>query len=246
MTIYAQNLGLNYPLLEKIPGSYSLSKTILRSVGGVINRNTEKIPEVRALDGLTFKINDGERLGIVGHNGAGKSSLLKTLAGIYPNTSGSLVVNGSISSLLDLNTGFEPDLSGRKNIIQKMKMQGVDKKEIESRVREIEDFCELNEFFDLPIRSYSTGMFVRLSFGLATASTPDILILDEMLSAGDAAFIQKAKKRLDDFLEKSRIIILASHDMSLLARTCNKGLLLKQGQQQYFGDIETAIKMYEV
>ena len=247
MTISLTNASLAYPLLGAA-GSYSLSKG-LNKVGGVLRGGRqglrkEGVPRVSALTDLSIKIEDGDRVGIIGHNGAGKSSLLKLIAGIYTPTSGSVDVKGNICSLLDLNTGYEPDLSGRENVVQKLRLKGFQKREAIEICKSVEEFCELGDFFELPIRSYSTGMFVRLSFAVATCLKPDILVLDEMLSAGDASFIEKAQSRLGGFIDSSRIIILASHDMNLLVSICNKGLLLNHGSVEYFGDMRSAVQMY--
>jgi ABC-type polysaccharide/polyol phosphate transport system ATPase subunit len=246
MSITFRNVSVAYPVLEAVVGSYSLSGKIIGKVGGLIKANSRemRIPTVVALDNINFQLGTGDRLAIIGHNGAGKSTLLKTICGIYPPASGTAEITGRISSLLDLSTGFEADLSGRKNVRQKLRMLGIPRSTIRDVEESIERFCELGSFYDLPIRTYSTGMYIRLSFAIATSLTPDILVLDEMLSAGDAAFIEKAKCRLDDFLAISRIIILASHDLSLLQSVCNKGIVLSGGKQVYCGPIKEAIDLY--
>ena len=174
--------------------------------------------EVRALEGINLRVGEGERLGIVGNNGAGKSTLLKLLAGIYPPTTGRREVHGRISSLFEISTGFESDATGWENIAYRGYLQGETPRSIREKVKPIAEFSELGEFLDMPVRYYSTGMMIRLAFSIATAVEPEILIIDEVLAAGDAAFQVKARDRMRNLIARARAVIVVSHDMKAIAR----------------------------
>jgi lipopolysaccharide transport system ATP-binding protein len=199
-------------------------------------KNGRDVIHVRALDGINFKLLDGDRMGIIGHNGAGKSTLLKVLAGVYEPDRGRVDVQGRISSMIDINLGLDMELTGRENIVTMGRMRGYTLREIHKKIPEIIEFSELGNFIDLPIKTYSAGMTTRLVFGVATSLEPDILLMDEWIGAGDAGFFQKAVDRLNDILTRSRVIVLASHNFSLINDLCNKLLVLDSGKQIFFGD----------
>jgi len=209
----------------------SLKRAIIQSfVGGVIERPTDKITSIKALDKISFELNEGEKIGLIGHNGSGKSSLLKVLAGVYSPTSGSVVVNGSISSMLDISLGLNHDSTGIENIKLRGLLMGLSPSAIRSLTEEIVEFSDLGGFIDLPLYTYSTGMAMRLAFAIATSVTAEIILLDEWLSVGDAEFSIKAKKRLDDVISKSKLLIIASHDQELIKATCTKTINLYHGR----------------
>ena len=199
---------------------------------------------VHALKNLSLKIQDGERVAIIGHNGAGKSSFLKMVAGIYPPTSGQLRVKGRISSMFELATGFEMESSGWDNIYLRGLMLGETPASIKSKMREIGDFSELGEFLNMPGKYYSSGMFLRLAFSISTTIQPDILLLDEIVAAGDAAFLEKAKRRLDNMINTAKIMVYVTHSMAQAEAMCNRCLWLERGVLMMDGPVKEVTSAY--
>ena len=199
---------------------------------------------VHALKNLSLKIQDGERVAIIGHNGAGKSSFLKMVAGIYPPTSGQLRVEGRISSMFELATGFEMEASGWDNIYLRGLMLGETPASIKSKMREIGEFSELGEFLNMPVKYYSSGMFLRLAFSISTTIQPDILLLDEIVAAGDAAFLEKAKRRLDDMINTAKIMVYVTHSMAQAEAMCNRCLWLERGVLMMDGPVKEVTSAY--
>lgn len=211
----------------------------------MFSKYNKNIKNIQALKDISFSIGPGERVGLLGCNGAGKSTLLKTIAGLYPLSTGKLITIGKIRALFDLSLGFEPEATGRENILYRGLLLGLSKSFIHSKKDEIIEFASLGKFIDYPIKTYSSGMQVRLAFAISTLVGADILLLDEVIHVGDAAFIQKAKKRLMQLIEKSEILILASHDLYSLKSLCQRGLVLHEGQLVFDGIIESAISNYQ-
>lgn len=237
------NISLDYFHYTRKP---SLKKTMINSVFKIFNpEEDELLPFRRALDGIDLEINSGDRIGLLGKNGSGKSTLLKVLAGIYQPTYGSLEVKGSISSLLNIGVGLNEDATGYENIILMGILQGKTKKEMKARIREIEEFTELKEFLKVPVRTYSSGMRLRLAFGIATSLDSDILLVDEVIGVGDHSFVDKAQKRIENLIYNSNILMLASHSIDIIRSFCNKSLILEQGKCVFFGDLEQGIALYE-
>lgn len=199
---------------------------------------------VHALKNLNLTIRDGERLAIIGHNGAGKSTLLKTLAGIYPPTTGSLRVEGRISSMFELATGFEMESNGWDNIYLRGLMLGESPEEIKDKMLEIAEFSELGEFLNMPVKYYSSGMFVRLAFSVSTAIHPDILLLDEVVAAGDAEFLQKANRRMHEMVDISKIMVLVTHSMDSALEMCNRCIWMERGEIMMDGTPEEVTRAY--
>ncbi|WP_313560211.1 ABC transporter ATP-binding protein [Ruminiclostridium cellobioparum] len=191
--------------------------------------NFEKDGTVHAIRDMNLTIQDGERTAIIGHNGAGKSTFLKMVSGIYLPTSGRMQVQGKISSLFEFATGFEMEQSGWDNIYLRGLMLGETPKSIKQKMREIAEFSELGEFLNMPVKYYSSGMFIRLAFSVSTAIEPDILLLDEAISAGDAGFIEKANKRMKDMMRSAKIMILVTHNMQNAIDLCNRCIWLERG-----------------
>ncbi len=245
-SITVTDVSLRYPLL----GAYtrSLKQSILKKLAGVSSGSEyEKISYIDALKKINFSLKSGDRLGLIGRNGAGKTSLLKILSGIYQPTRGKIDVQGHVSPLLGISVGMHPLATGYENIKFRCLLHGIDKKKIPSIVKDVEEFTELGHFLSMPIKTYSSGMSVRLSFGLATAITPDILILDEVVGVGDAQFIDKAKLRLTNLIESSNILVLASHSDEIILKFCNKILWLDQGSIVKFGqnDVRGVLNEYK-
>ncbi|GLQ54969.1 ABC transporter ATP-binding protein [Devosia nitrariae] len=197
---------------------------------------------VRALDGVSFRLEAGDRLGLVGPNGAGKSTLLLTLAGILEPTAGSIESSGRIEALFNPRLGFKPEATGRRNIYLRGLVRGWDKRQIEAAMDDIIDFSELGDFIDMPLRSYSQGMAARLAFAASTAFAPDILLMDEWIGAGDKSFQAKAADRMNDFISSTGIVVIASHNENLLRGLCNKALRLENGQFVGYGDINEILE----
>lgn len=185
---------------------------------------------VHALNSLNLTVNDGERLAVIGHNGAGKSTLLKLIAGIYVPTNGRRTVEGKISSMFELATGFEMESNGWDNIYLRGLMLGESPEGIKSKMLEIAEFSELGDFLNMPVKYYSSGMFVRLAFSISTAIRPDILLLDEVVAAGDAAFLQKANKRMREMVDISKIMVLVTHGMDSAVTMCNRCIWMERGK----------------
>ena len=199
---------------------------------------------VQALKDVSFSVPEGTVLGIIGPNGAGKSTLLRLIAGIYRPTSGRIAVNGRVSALLSLGLGFHPELSGRENIIIGGLAMGLSKREIKRRMEEIIEFAELQDFVDAPVRTYSSGMYMRLAFSVAVNVDPDILLLDEVLAVGDAAFAQKSRARMDEFKRQGKTILLVTHDLATVESWCHQALWLDQGEVRALGKPDEVISMY--
>ena len=214
------------------------------NVGGQIDTGQTGRMVIKALDGLSFDIHEGDRIGLLGHNGSGKTTLLRTLAGIYEPASGALRTSGRVSPLFDLQLGMDQDATGIENIRMRGIMLGFTGQQIKDAFEDIADFTELGDYLYMPIRTYSQGMLLRLGFAISTAITPEILILDEMIGAGDAAFLDRANLRLKDFLAKAGILVIASHNVEMLRQWCNRGMLLERGKLIAYGPIEKVLIQY--
>ncbi len=197
-----------------------------------------------ALNNLNFEILKGESIGIIGKNGAGKSTLLKILSRITKPSSGRIEINGRVSSLLEVGTGFHPELTGRENIYLNGTILGMKRSEVKSKFDEIVDFSGVEKFLDTPVKRYSSGMYVRLAFAVAAHLEPEILIIDEVLSVGDAEFQKKCLGKMDDATKSGRTVLFVSHNMSAVEKLCSKCFLLKQGQLKYSGSSSQTIAKY--
>ena len=199
---------------------------------------------VHALKDIDLSLQDGDRLGIIGHNGAGKSTLLKLLGGIYDPTAGSKEVDGKTTCLFELATGFEMESTGYANIELRGLMLGMDPKTIEQKKKEVADFSELGEHLHRPVKYYSSGMFLRLAFSISTAISPEILLLDEVVAAGDAAFVEKASKRLNALIDHVNILVFVSHSMDQICSFCNKCMWLADGKIVELGNPKATTETY--
>ena len=199
---------------------------------------------IKLLDDLNFSLRMGDRLGVVGLNGAGKTTLLRLLLGVYEPTDGAVNIQGSMSGLIDNGLGFEPLATGLENIFYRSLLLGKTRKEISSRVQNIIEFSELENDIHKPIKYYSTGMGMRLNFAIATEWRTDILVLDEVVGAGDRRFIEKAEKRINDNIASAKITVVASHNRAILEKYCNIGLHLNAGNQMEFGDLSSVLNNY--
>lgn len=242
--IELNSVSIDFPIYGV--SSRSLKKQLLRlGTGGKFGASDDNgIVIVKALDGVSFTVDHGDRVGLIGHNGSGKSTLLRVLSRIYEPTEGTCHIEGKVSALLDVMLGMDPESTGYENIVLRGIISGLSRKEIQSRKDDIVQFTELGDYLSLPVRTYSTGMQLRLAFGIATAIMPEILILDEIVGTGDAGFMEKAQRRFDDMIKASHIVILASHDLDIIEKCCNKVVWLNAGKVEYFGDVKKGIELY--
>lgn len=239
-----KNVTVDFPVY----GAQKTFRSALRSAtGGLIRRggpNQDQVT-VRALENLNLTVSHGDRLGLIGHNGAGKSTMLRLCAGVYQPTQGQVHIEGKVSPLFNTSPGLDGDDTGYENIVTCGLFLGMSRSEINKKRDEIENFTELGEYLSLPTRTYSTGMLTRLGFAIATAIDPEILVLDEGLGAGDARFAEKAKKRVDALIERSSILILASHSDELIKSFCNRAVLLQSGRMVAEGKVDDMLEEYK-
>jgi len=244
-TIVTQNVTVEFPIY----GSEKSFRKVLfrRATGGLIRREGPQYNRVivRALENINLRLENGDRLGIMGHNGAGKSTLLRILAGVYAPTAGHVTIVGRVSPLFNIAPGLDLDDTGYENILTCGLFLGMSRQEIAQKTPDIERFSELGEYLTLPVRTYSTGMLVRLTFAIATTIDPEILILDEGLGAGDARFAKRAKQRVDALIDRSSILVIASHSDTFIQEMCNKAILLHGGRIVAEGRVDTVIDSYK-
>ena len=226
------DVGVEFPIHNA--NSRSLQLQVFSALGGKLARHSRAV-FVRALNGVNLDLQEGDRIGIVGHNGAGKTTLLRVLAGVYEPTQGALSIDGRLSSFTDITLGMDPEATGLDNIIFRCVFMGLSFAEARKLSPSIEEFSELGEFLRLPVRTYSTGMFLRLAFAISTSIEPEIIVMDEMIGAGDARFLEKAKRRLADLLTRVKILVVATHDSSIMESLCNKIVWLEHGEVRKIG-----------
>ncbi|UHD14559.1 DUF29 family protein [Thiocapsa bogorovii] len=241
--------------LEKVSVSFPVYSSATRSIknrliqsatGGQIRSESgsDRISVVQALQDINLQLESGDRIGLVGHNGAGKTTLLRVLGGIYEPNEGRVAVRGSTVPLFDISLGMDPESTGYENIVLRGLYLGLSRSQMRGRLDEIADFTELGDFLNLPIRTYSAGMRMRLAFAVSTSVAPDILLIDEGIGAGDAAFLQKASERLKLFTEQVSIIVLSSHSEDLIKRMCNKAVLMEHGRVVGSGSTQEVLTQY--
>ena len=249
--IRVENLSKKYILGHQQQEKYTaLRDAIAKSAKGLAKSLSGKSEqtviqeEFWALRDMSFDIQQGDRVGIIGRNGAGKSTLLKVLSRITEPTTGSIRINGRIASLLEVGTGFHPELTGRENIFLNGAILGMGKNEIQSKFDEIVDFAEVEKFLDTPVKRYSSGMYVRLAFAVAAHMEPEILIVDEVLAVGDSAFQKKCLGKMEDVGKDGRTVLFVSHNMSTIQKLCSTGIFLQSGKILFQGDAKEAIDLY--
>lgn len=240
--ISLSNVSVSFPL-ARYRARQSWVKEEGRKTGGQIIRPARAMPRIRALDNVNLTIRPGDRLGILGHNGAGKSTLLRVIIGVYPPSTGSVRVRGHIASMIDIHTGFDTVASGLDNIRLRAMFMNVPKAVIEARLPEVAEFTELGSYLELPLATYSAGMRARLAFAIATGFDPEIIVMDEWLSAGDRSFREKAEARMSAFVDQADILVMASHSDQLLKRICNRAIILDGGHIAFEGDVDEAISL---
>jgi len=222
------NVSVEIPIFNAT--SRSLKTRLLRMAAGKkLNADQSGYIVVRALQNLNFTFSDGDRVGLIGNNGAGKSTLLRVLNGVYHPTAGTVTSQGNVASLIDVSLGIDHEATGRENVFLRGALLGLNKIEVASKLDEIIEFSELGDFIDMPVRTYSSGMHLRLAFSVSTVIRPEILLMDEWLSVGDESFRNKAEARLMDLMQATKILVIASHSKELIQQTCNRVLWLDQG-----------------
>jgi lipopolysaccharide transport system ATP-binding protein len=237
-------LSVFFPLYHG--NARSLKKTVIAAASGRLGKDAQRRVVVQALRDITFSLHPGDRLGLVGSNGAGKTTLLRTLAGVYEPVMGTVRVEGRMSALLDTGLGMNPDLTGRENIMLRGLYNGLRRSELGRLEEDVAEFAELGDFLDLPLRIYSSGMSVRLGFALATAIRPQILMMDEWFAAGDAEFLEKAKRRLESLVRGAEILVLSTHQPEIIRTWCTRVLWLDQGRIRSDGPPEEVLAEYGV
>jgi ABC-type polysaccharide/polyol phosphate transport system ATPase subunit len=236
-----ENVTVEYPIFTS--HTRSLKTALLGRIGGTLAKHNATVI-VRALENINLELNDGDRLGIVGHNGAGKTTLLRVASRIYEPQIGFAEIDGSVSSFTDLTLGMDTEATGWENIIFRGVVMGLTFAEAREISPSIAEFSELGDYLDLPVRTYSAGMFLRLAFAISTSVQPDIVVMDELISAGDAQFIEKAEKRLAGLIGRTKILVLASHQLGTISTLCNKALWLEHGHIKALGSPDDVIKEY--
>lgn len=242
-SIQLNQVSLTFPVYSA-KGRSLKNSVIAKSTGGYIKTDADNRILIKALDNISLNLENGDRLGLVGHNGAGKTTLLRVLAGIYEPFIGKVSIQGNVAPFFDISLGMDFESTGYENILLRGLYLGLSKTEIQSKINEIADFTELGSFLDMPLRTYSAGMQARLAFAISTCIEPEILLVDEGIGAGDAAFIDKATRRLDSFIAQAHILVLASHSEALIRRLCNKAILMKHGSMVAIGSVDEVFKEY--
>jgi lipopolysaccharide transport system ATP-binding protein len=220
------------------------SSLVSVATGGQLRAGNKGGITVRALDDISVTIGPGERVGIVGHNGSGKSSLLRVLNGVYRPSSGIISVDGQLGSLIDINIGTNPEATGLENIAMCGALLGIPKETVVEKLSDIIEFSELGNYISMPVRTYSTGMQMRLMFSIATTMNPQILLMDEWLSVGDESFVKKAEERLGKLVSETDILVFASHSREMISSTCNRLIWLEHGRIKADGDVATVADAY--
>jgi len=242
-SIQLRNVSVEFPIYNS--PSRSLKNRVLNiATGGKIERKSDRLVVVSGLDDISLSFREGDRIGLIGHNGSGKTTLLRVLSGIYIPTQGEAVIDGACISLINISLGIDPDATGYENIRLRAAMMGMSPKEVAEKLEEIAEFSGLGDFLEVPFRTYSSGMQLRLAFATSTAVSPEILIMDEWLSTGDENFKERANKRMAELVGSTKILILASHSRQLLSSNCNRVIWLDHGQVKMDGEPEEVLTAY--
>jgi ABC-2 type transport system ATP-binding protein/lipopolysaccharide transport system ATP-binding protein len=241
-SITLQNASVEIPVFAV--GNNSLKTSLLRrAVGGRFARAGSNLV-VTAINNVSLQAESGDRIGVIGHNGSGKTTLLRLLAGVYPPTKGFARVVGRVSPMFDISLGMSPDATGFENVRTCGTLWGLSRREIDAGIDDIIEFTELGDYLSIPVRTYSAGMLLRLSFAIATLRRPEILLLDEIIGVGDTTFIAKAKARVERMISQSEVLVLSSHIEAIIRTFCNKVIWLDQGNVAGFGGVDEVMAAY--
>lgn len=238
--IKMENVNMFYP--STMYNALSIKEAMFSALK--LQKPKKMLKDVHALNEFTLNVKHGERVGVIGTNGSGKSTLLRTIAGIYPIQSGVLEIKGDIRSLFEISLGFDMESSGRENILYRGLLIGATPNEIKEKTDEIIDFADIGEYIDYPVKAYSSGMLVRLAFAISTSVAGQILLLDEVVGAGDITFMEKAKKRIFSLMDKADILVFVSHDMETIRQVCDRVILMKYGKIILDGKPDDVISVY--
>lgn len=242
-SIELNNVSVEFPVFNA--GGRSLKNRVLKvATGGIIGQRSDGHVIVKSLSDISFRIQKGEKVGLVGHNGAGKTTLLRVLSRIYHPTVGSAQIEGEVVSLINISLGIDPEATGRENIRLRAAMMGMSRSQLKREMNDVAEFSGLGDFLDMPFRTYSSGMQLRLAFSISTAVRPEILIMDEWLSTGDGEFQNKANQRLNEVLDSTDILVLASHSRELLSNNCTRVMWLEHGSVKMDGPADEVLSAY--
>lgn len=241
--VKANNLVVEMPIYE-LSGRSMKMRLLNKLTSSRIDTGSNGVTVVKALQDVSFNFEDGDRVGLIGSNGSGKSTLLRVLAGIYKPSAGRLEINGKVVALLEMGLGMDESMTGYQNIRLRGMLLGMRSEEIEEKTADIAEFTDLGDYLNLPIRTYSSGMRIRLAFAISTAVDAELLLLDEVIGVGDAAFLEKANARLKAMQEKANIVFIASHSGAVISDMCNKVMWLEGGHLKYIGDVGEGLHAY--
>jgi ABC-2 type transport system ATP-binding protein len=242
-SINLNNVNLDFPIYSA--SSFSLKHSLVKAATGGILRRADNVVHVSALKNVSFSLAHGDRLGLIGHNGSGKSSLLKVLGGIYTPTSGTIEVKGKVSTLFDLLLGTHDEMTGQENLYLSSILRGKSIKEAKDSLASMGEFTELGDYLHVPMRTYSSGMRLRIGFAVATEGAPDILLIDEVFGTGDQNFLFKSTARLMGMIERTGILVFSTHSQDLLKDLCNKVMILEHGEIKALGPTEETLAFYK-
>ena len=239
IAIRVENITQRFRVIRERPDT-------LRELFTKLFRQENNVHDFEAIRNVSFNISKGEMVGIIGRNGSGKSTLLKVMSGVYKPSSGTVQVRGTIAPLLELGAGFHHELTGRENIVINGLLMGFSKRDMQQREQSIIEFADIGEFIDVPVKQYSSGMYMRLAFAVATEVNPDILAVDEILAVGDTAFRQKCFDRLQRFREANKTILFVTHSMQQIVEYCDRAILLDKGQLLFDGTPKQAVELHSI
>jgi lipopolysaccharide transport system ATP-binding protein len=242
-SIEFNNVSVDFPIYNASGRSFK-KRLIQVATGGQLGADPQGHVVVRALENLTFSLRDGDRVGLLGHNGAGKSTLLRLLSGVYVPSQGTARIQGDIGSLIDISLGIDPESTGRENVYLRGALLGMTRAMLNEQMDDITEFSELGNFIDMPLRTYSSGMHLRLAFAVSTILHPQILLMDEWLAVGDQGFKAKAEERMENLVAKSAILVIASHSRTLIEETCNRAIWLEHGKIRMDGTAQEVAEAY--
>jgi ABC-type polysaccharide/polyol phosphate transport system ATPase subunit len=236
------NVSLRYPIFS--PKTSSIKTLLMTKLGGTVSSHNNTVV-IEALRNVNLALKDGDRLGIVGHNGAGKTTLLRVMSQIYEPQEGTVTIDGSLSCFVDIIQGMDPEANGWDNIIFRGVFLGLTFEQAKELSPSIAEFSELGEYLNMPIRTYSAGMFMRLAFAITTSVYPEIILMDEMIGAGDASFFDKTISRVTQMMDRTKIVVVATHSNFIISRFCNKVLWMEKGFIKDFGSVDTILPKFE-
>jgi ABC-type polysaccharide/polyol phosphate transport system ATPase subunit len=241
-SICIDNVSLRYPIFT--PKTHSIKTLLFTKLGGTVSSHNNTVV-IEALRGINLELKDGDRLGIVGHNGAGKTTLLRVMSQVYEPQEGTVTIDGTLSCFVDITQGMDPEASGWDNIIFRGAFLGLTFEQAKELSPSIAEFSELGEYLNMPVRTYSAGMFMRLAFAITTSIYPEIILMDEMIGAGDASFFDKTIARVTSMIERTKIVVVATHSNFIISKFCNKVLWMEKGQIKAFGGVDEILPKFE-